>query len=220
MSNREPYVQSIASRDLGRIDRITAGKKELRKLAEVLDTEERIEALLGGQLGRGLSKENGAIAITERRVLFASRNESQDWPFPAISYAEHRGSWSNQELKLLLADGGETTLTGVTPADRVEQAAGIITERAAGSRQTENAGQPGAANVQTAASPPDSAVGKAPTGPPWPPAPGRVEQPPEGGVAAEYAEEARRITDLTDADGALEAVYKEHRSRIEATAGS
>jgi len=46
MSDREPYVQSIASRDLGRIDRIAAGKKELRELAEVLDAEERIEVLL------------------------------------------------------------------------------------------------------------------------------------------------------------------------------
>ena len=140
MSNREPYVQSIASRDLGRMDRICAGKKELCKLGEVLETEERIEVLLGGQLGRGLSKENGAIAITERRVLFASRNESQDWPFTAISYAEHRGSWPSPELKLFLADGGEITMTNVTPADRVEQAAGIVTERAAGSRQTETAG--------------------------------------------------------------------------------
>jgi len=92
MSDREPYVQSIASRDLGRVDRIAAGKKELRKLAEVLDAEERIEALLGGQLGRGLSKENGAIAITERRVLFASRNESQDWPSPAISMRSIAGA--------------------------------------------------------------------------------------------------------------------------------
>jgi hypothetical protein len=194
MSDREPYVQSIASRDLGRMDRICAGKKELRKLGEVLETEERIEALLGGQLGRGLSKENGAIAITERRVLFASRNESQDWPFTAISYAEHRGSgsWSDGKLKLFLADGGEITLTNVTPADRVEQAAGIVTERAAGSRPTENAGQPGAAHGQTAASPPEG-----------------------DGVVAEYALEAQRITDLKDADRALEAAHKGHCSRIE-----
>lgn len=108
-ANREAYVQSIAGRDLGRIDRMGAGKKELRKLAEVLGTEERIETLLAAQLGRGLSRENGALVITERRVLFASRNESQDWPFPTISYAQHRpGSWSSQELKLFLTDGGET----------------------------------------------------------------------------------------------------------------
>ena len=193
MPNRGAYVESIARRDLGRMDRIVAGKKERSKLGEVLDAEESIQSLLAGQLGGGLSKQNGAIAITESRVVFVSGQESRDWTFPAISYAQHRGSWSGNDLKLFLADGGETTLTNVSPVDRVEQAAEIITERAAGTPPPDNAEQASTAEYQTTAS----------------------AKPGEDGGGGAYSEEARRITDIKDADRALEALHKEHRSRIE-----
>lgn len=199
--HREAYVQSIAGRDLGRIDRIAAGKKELRKLGEVLAPEEGIETLLSGQRGRGLIKENGAIAITERRVLFASRSECQEWPFSAISYAEYRATWSNPELKLFLVDGGEATLTNVTPADRVEQAARMITERTAGTLPPgDSRGHVGGNQIRT----------------PWGSALADLEQSPEeDGLVARYALEAQQLTDLKDADRALEAVHKEHRTRVE-----